>query len=419
MANLLLRLRWVILATLLLAAGCEAGDAGAGTQRTAESASPPYEKHADAIELLRRADAKIRGLKFVEFHSEYRGLFTTRGLVRAKVIIRRDLGDDEDLQTVKHALSARVEMPDPPYGYGQFPRRFTLTVNDRQAQIIDDERRSTETAEGFDRNALAFVVSSAVLPQYLRVDPLKLEIEDSIGARIVGEGFVGAVRCDILWLKFDDDSGFGEQLLYLGKTDQLLRKATVVTPRSAAGPLMLQEIQLTEFSIPETVPDDQFDAATPEGYAGSVFRAAEVSVGVRAPTWRLPKLGGGTVGSGELSGNVAVLFFWASWCPTCHAFFPEFQEKYEKYRGSGVRFVAINVFDNDDPAGYVAREGFTFDVALGGDAVVHEFRFIGQPAIVVLDENGIIRHRQLGALPASDGNPRIWAAVDSALREAT
>ena len=39
-----------------------------------------------------------------------------------------------------------------------------------------------------------------------------MEIDDSIGARHLGSEDVEGVETDVVWLKFEDTSGFGEQV---------------------------------------------------------------------------------------------------------------------------------------------------------------------------------------------------------------
>lgn len=127
------------------------------------------------------------------------------------------------------------------------------------------------------------------------------------------------------------------------------------------------------------------------------------------PDWTLPTGPAGTVSSTDLRGQVAYLFFWASWCPTCHSYLPEVQKIHDDYED--VQVLAVNAYDRDDALRYI-RDIYFFEVALRGDALLgSEFQFVGLPALVIPDRNGVIRHRELA--------PRIdqAAEIQSLIRE--
>jgi thiol-disulfide isomerase/thioredoxin len=48
-------------------------------------------------------------------------------------------------------------------------------------------------------------------------------------------------------------------------------------------------------------------------------------------------------------GKVVMVNFWATWCPTCRADYPSWQEVYEWYQGSDFAMVAVSV-DRDPDA---------------------------------------------------------------------
>jgi thiol-disulfide isomerase/thioredoxin len=157
---------------------------------------------------------------------------------------------------------------------------------------------------------------------------------------------------------------------------------------------MFIELTLTELQVLPEAPDSLFEI--PEDSYRVMPTSNRPTVGSQGPDWTLPLPGGGTISSTSLRGNVALLFFWASWCPTCHGYFPEIQRIHETYPAS-VRVLAINAFDRDDAMAYIREHGYSFDVALDGDDLLaNQLGFIGQPALLLLDRDGVIRYRKLG-----------------------
>jgi thiol-disulfide isomerase/thioredoxin len=67
-----------------------------------------------------------------------------------------------------------------------------------------------------------------------------------------------------------------------------------------------------------------------------------------APEFSGTLLGGGQFSSTELSGDVAVLNFWGSWCAPCRVETPEFQEVYADVRDDGVQFLGLNVKETSE-----------------------------------------------------------------------
>ncbi|RBY93058.1 TlpA disulfide reductase family protein [Blastococcus sp. TF02A-30] len=62
-----------------------------------------------------------------------------------------------------------------------------------------------------------------------------------------------------------------------------------------------------------------------------------------APEFSGTLLDGDAFDSTELTGDVAVVNFWGSWCAPCRVETPEFSEVSTEYADAGVRFLGINV----------------------------------------------------------------------------
>lgn len=123
------------------------------------------------------------------------------------------------------------------------------------------------------------------------------------------------------------------------------------------------------------------------------------------PAFRAERLDapGQTVTAADLSGEVALLNVWATWCPTCRA---EHEFLHRLVRDRQMTIYGINYKDNRAEAlDWLATLGdpYRFNVydeqgQLGIDLGVY-----GAPETYLLDANGTIRYRHVGEL-----NERVW-----------
>ena len=105
----------------------------------------------------------------------------------------------------------------------------------------------------------------------------------------------------------------------------------------------------------------------------------------------------------DLAGKVVVLKFWATWCLSCLAEFPDFIASLEAYAGDeDVVFLTIATWDSgrNEVGELLAEEGYAFPVLFddGGMALDFELRVI--PATLYVDPGGVIRFLQEGYRPA-------------------
>jgi len=113
--------------------------------------------------------------------------------------------------------------------------------------------------------------------------------------------------------------------------------------------------------------------------------------GADAPAWTLPSPAGEPVEfPADADGRPAVLLFWATWCPWCKALMPHLQSIREDYAERGVQIFAVSVWDDGDPAGFIARNDYDFTAALEGDEIAYGYGVTGTPGLFVVDGDGTV-----------------------------
>ena len=137
----------------------------------------------------------------------------------------------------------------------------------------------------------------------------------------------------------------------------------------------------------------------------------------RRPDFSLPDLDGGIRHIGEWDGHVVVLNFWGSWCPPCLKEIPVFNALQADYGGSGLRFVGVAVdrlgaaraFTETTPLAYPSLIGVADAMAVGR-AYGNEDGAV--PYTVIIDRDGIIRHRLRGEVDRDGLEPLLLALLD-------
>ena len=150
-------------------------------------------------------------------------------------------------------------------------------------------------------------------------------------------------------------------------------------------------------------------------FAAPAARAAQP--GDPAPEWDLIDGGGRDIFfPAHAAGAPSILFFWATWCPYCHAVMPYLKQIQEDYRQAGVRVYAINFKDDGDPVEHMAELGYPFVVLPLGDLVADDYSVWGAPGLIVVDGDGVVAYRR-GDTRAPPGT-KIAELWDAELRAA-
>jgi peroxiredoxin len=134
-----------------------------------------------------------------------------------------------------------------------------------------------------------------------------------------------------------------------------------------------------------------------------------------APDVRLTSLTGLSTRLSALEGQVVVLNFWATTCAPCVTEMPQLAALYRSHatRGLAIWAVAMSYDRPDLVVDFTRRFGLPFPVALDLDGgIVRAFEPVDAvPTTVLIDRDGHVVRRYVGAIDFADLTPRIEAAL--------
>jgi len=127
-----------------------------------------------------------------------------------------------------------------------------------------------------------------------------------------------------------------------------------------------------------------------------------------APAFSGTLLSGGVFDSTQLTGDVAVLNFWGSWCPPCRVETPLFQQVYDEVRGEGVQFLGLNVKETNQQFAekFVETKAITFPSLYDPRGQValafRDYPATAIPSTIVLDRQGRVAAVYTGEVRQDD-----------------
>ncbi len=127
-------------------------------------------------------------------------------------------------------------------------------------------------------------------------------------------------------------------------------------------------------------------------------RAATSQAVERMPDFKVREVGGREISSATLKGKVAIIDFWATWCPPCRKEIPHFNRLYAKYRDQGLMIIGL-ALDEDEAAvkRFSRRLAIRYPVALASKEVQQLFGGIEvYPTAFLVSREGEVIKKYLG-----------------------
>jgi len=101
------------------------------------------------------------------------------------------------------------------------------------------------------------------------------------------------------------------------------------------------------------------------------------------------------------AGRPTMLFFWATWCPSCKQQIPEL-ETLQKDKGGQVNLVALSVDESQGALErYMGKHPMDVPVYWGSQDLARKFKVEAIPTLVIFDKTGKQIFSQAGVFPGS------------------
>lgn len=154
-----------------------------------------------------------------------------------------------------------------------------------------------------------------------------------------------------------------------------------------------------------SAPADAASAPAKPAALAAPATASPLPVIGAAPAWSVTTLDGQALSGESLKGKVVVIDFWATWCGPCVHEIPGYIALQKKYADRGLVFVGLSVDQKGEAvvAPFAKKMGVTYPLAMSTTEIVEAFGGLEAiPTTLLIDREGKIRHRKVGAMETDD-----------------
>jgi peroxiredoxin len=126
----------------------------------------------------------------------------------------------------------------------------------------------------------------------------------------------------------------------------------------------------------------------------------------RAPNFSLASRDGGSVALEDLTGQVVMVNFWATWCGPCRKEMPHLEALYQRYSDLGFTLLGVNVEEDASGADeFLAETPVSFPILFDPENKVSAlYDVVAMPSTVLIDRSGNMRFIHHGYKPGYEND---------------
>ena len=140
-------------------------------------------------------------------------------------------------------------------------------------------------------------------------------------------------------------------------------------------------------------------------YASKPDEIPSAQIRQKAKPFQTTTFDGQPISLQQFRGQPIILNFWASWCVACRREAHIIETAYQKYRVKGAVFIGIAINDTREASlAFIRRYGKTYLLAPDNKTgtISLDYGVTAVPETFLIDKNGIIMEKVLGAISKSD-----------------
>jgi thiol-disulfide isomerase/thioredoxin len=299
--------------------------------------------------------------------------------------------------------------------------------------LNDADKVVTESNAANENDVRLFFMSQDAGPlvpwELIGADPLSIAKNGVL--ELDGRANVDGFDCSVVQVTRSRADASKEITRYfVSPGDALPRRIEQVERVGSAN--ITRTLDLAELKVNEKLAPAQFAISVPDGYtvksankkparpqapppSERVDRDDGIANGAKAPGWKMKNAGGVEKSLGDFKGKVVVMDFWGTWCPPCRASMPAIQKVHEKFKGKPVAVLGMNIEHNAkaDPAGFMEKNGYTYELFPKAEQVVNDYKIRAFPTLLVISPEGTIVFSEVGY--SADLEQKLSKAIEDAL----